>query len=89
MFVMKNKKKEDVDKILALAEKSDGKIEKPPPSLPRQQGRNFCDAMPLSDQRGGKMKEHLLIINDSPYGNERPYDALRVAMNLAKRKKIK
>jgi len=27
----------------------------------------------------------LLIINDGPYGNERPYNALRVAMNLAKR----
>jgi uncharacterized protein involved in oxidation of intracellular sulfur len=27
----------------------------------------------------------LFIINDSPYGNERPYNALRLAMNLAKR----
>jgi uncharacterized protein involved in oxidation of intracellular sulfur len=27
----------------------------------------------------------LLIINDSPYGNERPYNVLRLAMNLAKR----
>jgi len=27
----------------------------------------------------------LLIVNDGPYGNERPYNALRVAMNLAKR----
>ena len=26
----------------------------------------------------------LFIINDSPYGNERPYNALRLAMNLAK-----
>lgn len=26
----------------------------------------------------------LFIINDAPYGNERPYNALRLAMNLAK-----
>lgn len=26
----------------------------------------------------------LILINDSPYGNERPYNALRVAMNLVK-----
>ena len=30
-------------------------------------------------------KRYLLIVNDGPYGNERPYNALRVAMNLAKR----
>jgi uncharacterized protein involved in oxidation of intracellular sulfur len=30
-------------------------------------------------------KNYLLIINDGPYGNERPYNALRLAMNLAKR----
>ena len=28
---------------------------------------------------------YLLIINDGPYGNERPYNALRLAMNLAMR----
>ena len=28
---------------------------------------------------------YLFIINDGPYGNERPYNALRLAMNLAKR----
>lgn len=27
----------------------------------------------------------LFIINDAPYGNERPYNALRLALNLAKR----
>ena len=27
----------------------------------------------------------LLIINDGPYGNERPFNALRLALNLAKR----
>ena len=32
---------------------------------------------------GGK-KNYLFIINDSPYGNERPYNALRLAMNLVK-----
>ena len=32
-----------------------------------------------------KAIEYLLIINDSPYGNERPYNALRLAMSLAKR----
>ena len=31
-----------------------------------------------------RKKKYLFIINDSPYGNERPYNALRLAMNLAK-----
>jgi uncharacterized protein involved in oxidation of intracellular sulfur len=30
-------------------------------------------------------KKYLIVVNDGPYGNERPYNALRVAMNLAKR----
>ncbi len=30
-------------------------------------------------------KSILLIINDSPYGNERPYNALRLALNLVKK----
>lgn len=30
-------------------------------------------------------KKYLVVINDGPYGNERPYNALRIAMNLAKR----
>ncbi len=30
-------------------------------------------------------KKHLFIINDAPYGNERPYNALRLAYNLLKR----
>ncbi|MBN2045911.1 MAG: DsrE family protein, partial [Anaerolineales bacterium] len=30
-------------------------------------------------------KNYLFIINDSPYGNERPYNALRLALNLVKR----
>lgn len=28
---------------------------------------------------------YLFVINDAPYGNERPYNALRLAMNLVKR----
>lgn len=32
-----------------------------------------------------KLKQYLLIVNDGPYGNERPYNALRIAMNLTKR----
>jgi uncharacterized protein involved in oxidation of intracellular sulfur len=28
---------------------------------------------------------YLFIINDSPYGNERPYNGLRLALNLVKR----
>jgi len=28
---------------------------------------------------------YLFIINNGPYGDERPYNALRLAMNLAKR----
>ena len=30
-------------------------------------------------------KQFLIVINDGPYGNERPYNALRLAMNLSKR----
>jgi uncharacterized protein involved in oxidation of intracellular sulfur len=30
-------------------------------------------------------KKHLIIVNDAPYGNERPYNALRLALTLAKR----
>jgi uncharacterized protein involved in oxidation of intracellular sulfur len=30
-------------------------------------------------------KKFLFIVNDSPYGIERPYNALRLAMNLAKK----
>ena len=32
-----------------------------------------------------KVKKYLIIVNDGPYGSERPYNALRVAMNLLKR----
>ena len=30
-------------------------------------------------------KQYLLIINDAPYGSERPYNALRLALALIKR----
>jgi len=34
-------------------------------------------------------QKFLIIINDGPYGNERPYNALRVAMNLVKREEAR
>jgi len=30
-------------------------------------------------------KQYLLVINDAPYGSERPYNALRLALALIKR----
>jgi uncharacterized protein involved in oxidation of intracellular sulfur len=30
-------------------------------------------------------KRYLIIINDGPYGNERPYNALRLGLDLVKR----
>ena len=30
-------------------------------------------------------KKYLFVINDGPYGSERPYNALRLALNLVKR----
>ena len=30
-------------------------------------------------------KQYLMIINDAPYGSERPYNALRLALTLIKR----
>lgn len=29
--------------------------------------------------------QYLFIVNDAPYGSERPYNALRLALNLLKR----
>lgn len=31
------------------------------------------------------MKSYLFIINNAPYGDERPYNALRLALSLSKR----
>lgn len=36
-------------------------------------------------QRAMETKNYLFVINDAPYGNERPYNALRLALNLVKR----
>jgi uncharacterized protein involved in oxidation of intracellular sulfur len=33
-------------------------------------------------------KKYLFVINDAPYGNERPYNALRHAMNVSKREGV-
>ena len=30
-------------------------------------------------------KTYLFVVNDAPYGNERPYNALRLALDLGKR----
>ncbi len=32
------------------------------------------------------MQEILLVVNDSPYGSEKAYNALRTAMNLQKKR---
>ena len=37
---------------------------------------------------GQTSKEFLFIINDAPYGIERPYNALRLAHNLVKREGV-
>lgn len=34
-------------------------------------------------------KSYLIVINDAPYGDERPYNALRLALNLVKREGAK
>ena len=34
-------------------------------------------------------KKYLIVINDAPYGDERPYNALRLALNLVKREGAK
>ena len=33
-------------------------------------------------------QKYLFIINDAPYGNERPYNGLRLALNLSKREGV-
>jgi uncharacterized protein involved in oxidation of intracellular sulfur len=34
-------------------------------------------------------KKYLIVINDAPYGDERPYNALRLALTLVKREGVK
>jgi len=33
-------------------------------------------------------KTYLFVVNDAPYGNERPYNALRLALDLVKRPEV-
>lgn len=35
------------------------------------------------------LRNILFILNDAPYGNERPYNALRAALTLAKREGVR
>ena len=35
-----------------------------------------------------KKKKYLIVINDVPYGDERPYNALRLALNVVKREGV-
>jgi uncharacterized protein involved in oxidation of intracellular sulfur len=37
---------------------------------------------------GENVTQVLVVINDGPYGNERAYNALRLAMNLVKRPQV-
>jgi uncharacterized protein involved in oxidation of intracellular sulfur len=37
---------------------------------------------------GDQPRSILFILNDGPYGNERPYNALRLALNLSKREGV-
>jgi len=39
----------------------------------------------MTDAPTAVLKKFLIIVNDSPYGIERPYNALRLAMNLSKK----
>lgn len=39
----------------------------------------------MSTETTATTQDYLFIINDGPYGNERPYNALRLALNLVKR----
>jgi uncharacterized protein involved in oxidation of intracellular sulfur len=34
------------------------------------------------------VKKYLFVVNDAPYGSERPYNAMRHAMNLARREEV-
>lgn len=34
------------------------------------------------------MKKYLIVINDGPYGNERVYNAMRLAINLVKQPEV-
>ncbi len=36
-----------------------------------------------------EIRSFLFVLNDGPYGSERPYNALRHSMNLAKREGVR
>jgi uncharacterized protein involved in oxidation of intracellular sulfur len=38
----------------------------------------------MEDHMPENTKSYLFIVNDAPYGNERPYNALRLALDLVK-----
>jgi uncharacterized protein involved in oxidation of intracellular sulfur len=35
------------------------------------------------------LKKYLIVINDAPYGDERPYNALRLALTIIKREGVR
>jgi uncharacterized protein involved in oxidation of intracellular sulfur len=39
----------------------------------------------MTETPAESLKKFLFIVNDSPYGIERPYNALRLAMNISKK----
>jgi uncharacterized protein involved in oxidation of intracellular sulfur len=39
----------------------------------------------MADNTVEFFQKYMIIVNDSPYGIERPYNALRLAMNLSKK----
>jgi uncharacterized protein involved in oxidation of intracellular sulfur len=41
------------------------------------------------EKRMETARTFLLVINDTPYGDERPYNALRLALNLVKREGVR
>ena len=41
------------------------------------------------DTTTGSLRNILFILNDAPYGNERPYNGLRLALDLVKRADIR
>ena len=46
-------------------------------------------SFPMEVKQMENEKKALIVINDAPYGDERPYNALRLALNLVKREGIK
>jgi hypothetical protein len=63
------------------------------PQVERWSNRDCCNQSEAKSKPCGKKdimdKKIVFVINDAPYGNERPYNAMRHAMNLAKRDGVK